>query len=98
MKYIQCNDTLYNIENADEISVFKSYARSKNHYLMKITKYLPDPSKGLVSQDAVCILPFCEESDKDAFMLELRSFMVDKDRFILNVLDENLFHYVLGDK
>ena len=65
---------------------------------MKITKYLPDPSKGLVSRDAVCTLPFCEESDKDAFMCELRSFMVDKDRFILNVLDENLFHYVLGDK
>ena len=98
MKYIQCNDTLYNIDGADEISVFKSYARSKNHYLMKITKYLPDPSKGLVSQDAVCTLPFCEESDKDAFMLELRSFIEDKDRFILNVLDENLFHYVLGDK
>ena len=98
MKYVQCSDTLYNIDGADEISVFKSYARSKNHYLMKITKYLPDPSKGLVSQDAVCTLPFCEESDKDAFMLELRSFIADKDRFILNVLDENLFHYVLGDK
>lgn len=98
MKYIQCDDTLYNIENADEIAVFKSYAQSKNHYLMKITRYLPDPSKGLVSRITTCILPFCEESDKDAFMRELRLFMVDKDKFILDVLDENLFHYVLGDK
>lgn len=95
MKYIQCNDTLYNIENADEISVFKM---SKNHYIMKITRYLSDPSKGFASQNVTCTLPFCEESDKDDFMRELRLFMVDKDRFILNVLDEHLFHYVLGDK
>ena len=98
MKYIQCNDTLYNIENADEISVFKNYAYSRNRYILKITRYSPDPQKGLVTHDAICTLPFCEESDKDAFMLELRLFMVDKDRYILNVLDENLFHYVLGDK
>ena len=98
MKYIQCNDTLYNIENADEISVFKSYAYSKNHYIMKITRYFPDPSKGLVSQNVTCILPFCEESDEDAFMHELKLFMVDKDKFILDVRDENLFHYTLGDR
>jgi hypothetical protein len=65
---------------------------------MKITRYLSDPSKGLVSRIITCILPFCEESDKDAFMHELKLFMVDKDRLILDVLDENLFHYVLGDK
>lgn len=98
MKYIQVNDTLYNIENADEISVFKNYAYSQSRYILKITRFFPDSSKGLASREAICTLPFCEEADKDSFMLELRSFMVDKERYILNVLDENLFHYVLGDK
>lgn len=90
MKYIQCDHRLINIDGADMFKLYRdksSVLRTDTQYYLQIIKNL----EKVQTTSVVYKLPFCDKETADLFMLELKSFIVDEDRHIFDVLDKKLY-------